>query len=208
MSLTWQYPKFSAEFCQGEREFSSDQKVVSSGLLGAYRPDLLLTRPTGQFFGFQFEIGQSPQENDRRVQTPAVDVRPEVEPETGPKSLRVEERPLDATPRSTAELPPTPQRDRRIRSTSWTEAPTVLHALGADLGWDEVLYLRAIGGRWLLWRAGPAVDAESRYGAIDLANDRALLTFDLHADGSGSGVGADGQRYDRFRTWKESLRDA
>jgi hypothetical protein len=132
------------------------------------------------------------------INPPVVDERP----------LRVEERPLDATPRSTDELPPTPQRDRRIPSTAWIQAPDALHELGADIGWPEVIYLRMIGSRWLLFRAGPAVDANARYGAVDLMNFPKLLTFDLGPDGNGTGVGAEGKLHDRFRTWKESLRDA
>ena len=124
------------------------------------------------------------------------------------KALRTEERTLDITPKHTEELPATPQRERRILSTAWIEAPLSLHELGREIGWDEVTYLRRIGTRWLLWRAGPAVDAMARYGAIDLRADNRLLTFDLRADGGGRGVGADGETYERFRTWKESLRDA
>jgi hypothetical protein len=33
------------------------------------------------------------------------------------------------------------------------------------------------------------------------------FTFRLFPDGSGEGLGADGRRHTRFRTWKESLRD-
>jgi hypothetical protein len=33
-------------------------------------------------------------------------------------------------------------------------------------------------------------------------------TFRLRPDGSGEGVGADGRTHERFRTWKEALRDA
>lgn len=135
---------------------------------------------------------------NRVINPPVVDERP----------LRVEERPLDATLRSTDELPPTPQRDRRIPSTAWIQAPDALHELGADIGWPEVIYLRMIGTRWLLFRAGPAVDANARYGAIDLMNFPKLLTFDLGPDGNGTGIGADAKTHDRFRTWKESLRDA
>jgi hypothetical protein len=33
------------------------------------------------------------------------------------------------------------------------------------------------------------------------------FTFRLHPDGRGSGGGPDGRTHERFRTWKESLRD-
>lgn len=121
--------------------------------------------------------------------------------------LRTEERPLDPTPRTTAELPATPQRDRRIESRSWTSAPVALHDLGADINQQAVIYLRRLGHRWSLWRAGPAVDADTRYGAVDLTDETSIYTFRLYPDGHGVGTGPDGVEYDRFRTWKESLRD-
>jgi hypothetical protein len=124
-----------------------------------------------------------------------------------PPSIRTEDRPLDTTARTTAELPPTPQRDRRIESRSWITAPAALHELGADIGQPGVIYLRRLGDRWSLWRAGPAVDADSRYAAVDLTDETTMYTFRLEPDGTGSGVGPDGVTYDRFRTWKESLRD-
>ena len=48
-------------------------------------------------------------------------------------------------------------------------------------------------------------------GAADLTgtvkgND-VKFTFTLDAQGKGTGAGPDGAFYDRFRTWKESLRD-
>jgi hypothetical protein len=122
-------------------------------------------------------------------------------------SIRTEERTLDTTPRTTAELPATPQRDRRIESGSWTTAPSALHTLGADINQPAVIYLRRLGERWSLWRAGPAIDAHSRYAAIDLTDETTMFTFSLEPDGTGSGVGPDGVTYERFRTWKESLRD-
>lgn len=106
----------------------------------------------------------------------------------------------------TDDLPPLPQRDALIPATRWPEAPPELLRLGADLGVELVAYKRRIG-RYLLWRAGPAVHADARYMALasdDLA-DR--YTFRLFADGSGTGVGADGVTHTRFRAWKEALRD-
>lgn len=124
-----------------------------------------------------------------------------------PLPLRTEDRPLDTTRRATSGLPPTPQRDRRIESRSWNTAPSALHELGADIGQPAVIYLRRLGERWSLWRAGPAVDANTRYGAVDLLDETTIYTFRLYPDGHGTGIGPDGIEYDRFRTWKESLRD-
>jgi hypothetical protein len=107
----------------------------------------------------------------------------------------------------TADLPPLPQRDFLIPATRWPEAPTALRALGTDIGVDLVAYKRRIG-RFLLWRAGPAVKADARYMALAADDLAEQYTFRLFPDGSGSGVGADGVTHTRFRTWKESLRDA
>ena len=43
---------------------------------------------------------------------------------------------------------------------------------------------------------------EARVEALD-----APVTFRLHADGTGSGAGPSGTVHDRFRAWKEDLRD-
>ena len=48
-------------------------------------------------------------------------------------TMRYDERPVDDTPVHTADLPPTPVRDRNIPATAWVEAPADLLALGADL---------------------------------------------------------------------------
>jgi hypothetical protein len=115
------------------------------------------------------------------------------------------DRPLDPAPRTTAELPPTPQRDRTIPATAWVEAPGELLSLGEDIGEPLVAYKRRIG-RWLLWRAGPASRASARYMAV--ADDLSVaFTFTLAPDGSGAGRGPDGALHDRFRAWKEALRD-
>jgi hypothetical protein len=115
------------------------------------------------------------------------------------------DRPLDETPVHTADLPATPQRDRTIPATAWAEAPAALVALGEDIGEDLVAYKRRIGG-WLLWRAGPAAKARARYMAVadDLSS---TWTFTLDATGAGVGVGPDGVSHQRFRAWKEALRD-
>lgn len=103
----------------------------------------------------------------------------------------------------TPDLPATPQREYRIAAASWNQAPAGLLTLGDDLG-EPVEYKRRIG-RFLLWRAGPPV-GEARYLAVsdDLAE---TYRFDLHGK-QGEGTGPGGTRHERFRTWKEALRDA
>jgi len=107
----------------------------------------------------------------------------------------------------TAELPPLPQRDSLIPAQRWVEAPAELRELGDDLGIELVAYKRRIG-RYLLWRAGPASKAHARYMALAADDLSERYTFRLHPDGTGEGVGADGLTHTRFRSWKESLRDA
>jgi hypothetical protein len=104
-------------------------------------------------------------------------------------------------------LPATPQRDFLIPAERWVEAPPELRALGADFGIDLVAYKRRIG-RYLLWRAGPAVRADARYMAIAADDAGEQWTFRLFADGHGEGAGPDGRVHTRFRTWKEALRDS
>ena len=120
-------------------------------------------------------------------------------------------RPLVTEPFHTAELPPTPQRDRSLPAQLWIEAPPELRSLGDDLhlsiGPASVVYKRRIG-RWLLWRAGPAAGDHARYMALDFESLRRQFTFRLLPDGSGHGVGPDGVDHQRFRAWKESLRDS
>ena len=106
----------------------------------------------------------------------------------------------------TDELPDLPQRDSRIPVARWPEAPTAIRELGADIEADAG-YLRRIG-RYLLWRAGPAVRADARYGAVAADDLDEVWTFRLFPDGSGQGVAPDGATHDRFRSWKEALRDA
>lgn len=118
-----------------------------------------------------------------------------------------EDRPLDHSPVHTADLPATPQRDRAIPATAWVEAPPEVVGLGADLGHPTALYIRRIGD-WLVWRAGPAAHGDARYMALDSADLSRRCTYRLHPDGRGEGTGADGHVHQRFRAWKESLRDA
>jgi hypothetical protein len=106
----------------------------------------------------------------------------------------------------TDELPPLPQRDYLIPAERWVEAPPALRALGADIDVDLVAYKRRIG-RYLLWRAGPAAKADARYMALDAGRLDHAFTFRLFPDGTGEGTGPDGRVHDRFRTWKEALRD-
>jgi hypothetical protein len=116
--------------------------------------------------------------------------------------VRYDERPDDNTPISTADLPPTPVRDRNIKATSWREAPSELLQLGDDLPGRPVAdYKRRIGD-WYLWRAGPATGGDARYFATDLVRH---VTFRLYADGEAEGDGPDGSHHTRFRSWKQSL---
>jgi hypothetical protein len=117
-----------------------------------------------------------------------------------------EDRPIDATPRHTVELPATPQRDRTIPATAWIEAPAELLALGTDLGHELVAYKRRIGS-WLLWRAGPAAKGDARYAALAADDPEQQFTFRLFPSGDGEGIGPDGVVHHRFRAWKEALRD-
>ena len=120
-------------------------------------------------------------------------------------ALRYDERPDDHTPVHTADLPDTPTRDRNIVATAWMEAPPELLALGDDLpGRPVATYKRRIG-EWLLWRAGPAVDADARYWAARRDDLTAQCTFRLFPDGSGDGTGPAGRHHSRFRSWKEDL---
>jgi hypothetical protein len=118
--------------------------------------------------------------------------------------LPADERPVDDTPVHTADLPPTPVRDRNIPAAAWIEAPPELQALGDDIGRPPIAYKRRIG-RWLLWRAGPARRADARYLAVDADDLTAQHTFRLFPDGSGRGTGPSGRRHERFRAWKEDL---
>ncbi len=117
-----------------------------------------------------------------------------------------EERPPVERDFHTDELPATPQRDYLIPAERWIEAPDELRTIGTDFGVQLVAYKRRIG-RYLLWRAGPAANADARYMAIADDDPSRRFTFRLWADGRGEGEGPDGQVHERFRTWKEALRD-
>jgi len=121
-------------------------------------------------------------------------------------SYKSDDRPFDFTPVSLDELPDTPTRDRNIAASAWAEAPDSLTELGADLaGQPEAAFKRRIFG-WLLWRAGPT-RGPCRYLAIDPNDLARSFTFELDGEGGASGVGPDGAAHDRFRAWKEALRD-
>lgn len=117
-----------------------------------------------------------------------------------------EDRPLDHTPVHTADLPATPQRERSIPAEAWVEAPEGLATLGADLGHRQTYYIRRIGN-WLLWRAGPAAKGDARYLAVAADDVSRQCAYRVRPDGTGEGVGADGEHHTRFRAWKEALRD-
>jgi hypothetical protein len=122
-------------------------------------------------------------------------------------ALPYDQRPYDDTPIHTTDLPATPQRDRNIPATAWTEAPDAVLHLGDDIGAPPVDYKRRIG-RWLLWRAGPATKADARYIAVASDDLDTAYTFRLFPDGTGEGQGPSGATHARFRTWKEDLKAA
>ena len=121
-------------------------------------------------------------------------------------ALPFDERPLDSTPVHTEALPDTPQRDRRIPAGAWLEAPAELLRLGADFGGREAGYIRRIHG-WLLWRSGPPAGGDACYLAVAADALSVQHAFRLYAEGSGEGAGPSGSVHDRFRAWKEDLRD-
>jgi hypothetical protein len=122
-----------------------------------------------------------------------------------PDALPADQRPIDPTPVHTADLPPTPIRDRNIPAEAWIEAPAALLTAGDDIGRPVITYKRRIG-RWLLWRAGPATHADARYVAVDVDDLSRHHLFRLFPDGSGEGAGPSGSRHTRFRAWKEDLK--
>ena len=121
--------------------------------------------------------------------------------------MRYDERPTDDTPVHTGDLPPTPIRDRNIPATAWVEAPESLLSLGDDLPDRPVADYKRRIGPWLLWRAGPAKGADARYWAAHVDRLDEPVVLRLFADGTADGVGPSGTRHDRFRAWKEDLRD-
>ncbi|HSP29356.1 MAG TPA: hypothetical protein VLN74_12455, partial [Ilumatobacteraceae bacterium] len=122
--------------------------------------------------------------------------------------MRSDERPTDETPLHTADLPPTPVRDRNIPATAWVEAPDSLLGLGDDLPGRPVAEYKRRIGTWLLWRAGPAKGGDARYWAARADRLDEPVTLRLFPDGTADGVGPSGTHHGRFRAWKEDLRDA
>jgi hypothetical protein len=121
-------------------------------------------------------------------------------------ALPFDQRPVDESPVHTDGLPDTPQRDRRIPAGAWLEAPPELRRLGEDIDAGEAGYIRRIHG-WLLWRSGPPAHGDARYLAVAADAPAVQHAFRLFADGSGRGAGPSGTEHERFRAWKEDLRD-
>ena len=122
--------------------------------------------------------------------------------------MRYDERPTDHTQVHTDQLPDTPVRDRNIPANAWVEAPVELLRLGSDLLDAPVADYKRRIGPWLLWRAGPATGGDARYWASDQGDLTRQFVFRLYPDGTGEGMGPSGARHERFRAWKEDLRDA
>jgi hypothetical protein len=120
--------------------------------------------------------------------------------------IPADDRPVDPSPVRTEDLPATPLRDRNIPADAWVEAPEDVRRAGFDIGSPTAMYKRKIG-RWLLWRAGPARGGDARYVAVDEGDLERCCSFRLFPDGSGEGTGPSGRNHQRFRTWKEDLRD-
>jgi hypothetical protein len=123
-------------------------------------------------------------------------------------AVRYDERPVDDSAVHTDELPPTPVRDRNIPATAWVEAPESLLGLGDDLPECPIAEYKRRIGPWLLWRAGPATRGDARYWAAHVDRLDVPVTLRLFPDGTADGVGPSGIRHDRFRSWKEELRDS
>lgn len=121
--------------------------------------------------------------------------------------MRYDERPLDTTALHTDDLPATPVRDRNIPATAWVEAPASVLDAGRDLPGQPVADYKRRIGPWLLWRAGPATGGDARYVAVRADDLAQTHTFRLHPNGDGEGSGPSGVVHQRFRTWKEDLRD-
>ena len=66
--------------------------------------------------------------------------------------------------------------------------------------------LAAVEGAEVVVLAVPVAN-RAAYLAIDAADLSTQWRFDLAPDGSGTGTGPSGAHHERFRTWKEDLRD-
>lgn len=122
--------------------------------------------------------------------------------------MRYDERPIDNTPVHTADLPLTPVRDRNIPATAWVEAPRELLVLGENLPGAPIAEYKRRIGEWLLWRAGPAKDADAWYFACRSDDLTVQCILRLFPDGSADGTGPSGQRHAKFRSWKQDLHSA
>lgn len=123
----------------------------------------------------------------------------------GGDALPYDQRPTDDTPVHTADLPPTPIRDRNIPATAWVEAPVELLTLGHDVPGRPVAEYKRRIGPWILWRAGPASRGDARYWAARDDDLSVQFSLRLFPDGSASGEGPSGTMHERFRAWKEDL---
>lgn len=120
-------------------------------------------------------------------------------------SVPADDRPFDLSPVTTADLPPTPVRDRNIAASAWDDAPAALLVLGEDLGIsaDRVAYKRRIG-EWILWRAGPT-RGPARWMALHQDDLTKQFTFFIDGNKNDTGIGPSGATHARFRLWKEDL---
>ena len=119
-----------------------------------------------------------------------------------PRLVKYDERPTDDTPIHTADLPPTPIRDRNIPATAWIEAPDSLLTLGDDLPGSPVAEYKRRIGPWILWRAGPAKHADARYWAS--TRPRARSTRCACSPTARRRAWARAAHHDRFRAWKRT----
>jgi len=98
------------------------------------------------------------------------------------------------------------ERDSSVRAAVLMSGKPDVWIAGADIDERDVFFKRRIG-RWLLWRAGPATKGNARYVAVASDDLAASYAFRLFADGRGEGAGPSGVLHERFRAWKEDLRD-
>ena len=122
-------------------------------------------------------------------------------------ALRYDERPIDDTPVHTADLPPTPIRDRNIPATAWVEAPADLLTLGDDLPGTPVAdYKRRIGRGCC---GGPARHRRRRplLGGPGVTTPPTPSRCACSPTARGDGRRPERHRPRRFRAWKEDLRD-
>ena len=101
-------------------------------------------------------------------------------------------------PRSaTATSPPAP--GSRRRRPSCTAAPTCRE--------PRRRCTSAASAAGCCGAPGPPTTADARYVAVDAGDLEVAYSYRLFPDGSGTGTGPSGATHDRFRSWKEDLRD-